>query len=62
MSRKPARCTLADIRRAWSVARAGGPDVAVDILPDGTIRLHKAATKGGFEEAQGNGESPRVMF
>lgn len=36
MSRRPARCTQAEIRRA--VAEAG-PDRAVDILPDGTIRL-----------------------
>lgn len=36
MSRRPARCTEADIRRAVKVADGR---MAVDILPDGTIRL-----------------------
>lgn len=36
MSRRPARCTEADIRRA---VKAAGERRAVDILPDGTIRL-----------------------
>lgn len=39
MSRRPARCTKADIRRALEAAQAAGVDVAVEILPDGTIRL-----------------------
>lgn len=37
MSRRPARCTEADIRRAAKVAKEMG--MAVDILPDGTIRI-----------------------
>jgi hypothetical protein len=36
MSRRPARCTQADISRA---IKAAGPGMAVDILPDGTIRI-----------------------
>jgi len=36
MSRRPARCTQADISRA---VKAAGPGMCVDILPDGTIRI-----------------------
>lgn len=39
MSRRPARCTIADIRRAVEGAKAAGVRMSVDILPDGTIRL-----------------------
>jgi hypothetical protein len=36
MSRRPARCTQADISRA---VKAAGPGMCVEILPDGTIRI-----------------------
>jgi hypothetical protein len=36
LSRRPARCTEADIKRA---VKAAGPGMCVDILPDGTIRI-----------------------
>lgn len=39
MSRRPARCTQADIKRAIAAAEQSGKPMAVDILPDGTIRL-----------------------
>jgi len=39
MSRRPARATRAEIRRALEAAREAGIDVIVDILPNGTIRL-----------------------
>jgi hypothetical protein len=39
MSRRPARCTQADIRRAIEAAKQAGASMAVEILPDGTIRL-----------------------
>jgi hypothetical protein len=39
MSRRPARYTQADIRRAMQAAQALGVSVAIEILPDGTIRL-----------------------
>jgi len=42
MSRRPARCTEADIRRAVKVALEAG--MAVDILPDGTIRIAPLTT------------------
>jgi hypothetical protein len=37
MSRRPARCTQADIARAVRVAKA--ENMAVEILTDGTIRI-----------------------
>ena len=39
MSRRPARCTEADISRALKAAERLGPHWAVEILRDGTIRL-----------------------
>lgn len=45
MSRRAARCTKADIRRALEGAKAAGVDVAVEILPDGTIRLVQSENK-----------------
>lgn len=39
MSRRPARCTEADLKRAIKAAQAVGKDWAVEVLPDGTIRL-----------------------
>lgn len=39
MSRRPARCTQADMRRAIAAAEKEGARVSVDILPDGTIRF-----------------------
>lgn len=43
MSRRPARATQADIRRAIAAAQKCGPHMAVDILKDGTIRIAPAA-------------------
>lgn len=37
MSRRPARCTQADLRRATAVAKEMG--MAVEVAPDGTIRI-----------------------
>jgi hypothetical protein len=39
MSRRPARCTQADIKRAIKAAAEAGPNMAVEILTDGTIRI-----------------------
>lgn len=39
MSRRPARVTQADIRRALKAAEKAGVARAVEIAPDGTIRL-----------------------
>jgi hypothetical protein len=39
MSRRPSRCTEADLKRALRAAKAAGTDVAVEVLPNGTIRL-----------------------
>lgn len=43
MSRRPARCTQADIRRAIQAAQKAGVPMAVEISPDGTIRLTPTA-------------------
>lgn len=42
MSRRPARCTQADIARAINAAKQTGVSMAVEITPDGTIRLTPA--------------------
>lgn len=39
MSRRPARFTEADMRRALKVAEKSPTPMAVEILPDGTIRF-----------------------
>lgn len=36
---RPARFTLADVRRALKAAKAHGQTYAVEIAPDGTIRI-----------------------
>lgn len=61
MSRRAARCTKADIRRALEAAEAAGVDVAVDILTDGTIRLLPAkpiALVAPTDSAQGKPGNP----
>jgi hypothetical protein len=45
MSRRPARCTQADIRRAIKAVEQAGASMAVEILPDGTIRLTPVSQK-----------------
>jgi hypothetical protein len=62
MSRRPARFTEADLKRAWAVAQKYGPDVAVDILPDGTIRLKKSPEVVPTPEPMDSDEPPRVML
>ena len=41
---RPARCTTADIRRALRAVEQTGPGYAVEVLPDGTIRIVKSET------------------
>lgn len=62
MSRRAARFTEADLKRAWAVAQKAGPDVAVDILPDGTISLRKMRTEDESQGQKADGAAPRVMF
>lgn len=62
MSRRPARCTQADMARAWAVAQKFGPDVVVDIYPDGTISLRKRRTEDESTSLPPDGAPPRVMF
>lgn len=46
MSRAATRFTQADVVRALKAAEKAGADVAVDILPDGTIRLTRTGKAG----------------
>lgn len=39
MTRRPIRATRAEIRRAVEAAKEAGVQMAVEILPNGTIRL-----------------------
>ena len=54
VSRRSARCTQADIRRALQAANSTGFAMAVEILPDGTIRL-TPTTMPALEPALGEG-------
>jgi hypothetical protein len=56
MSKTAARFTLADIARAIRAAKAEGA-AAVEILPDGTIRVVIANHKDG---AKPEAETPKV--
>ena len=42
---RPARFTTADLRRALRAAEQSGPDYAVEVAPDGTIRIVRHAEK-----------------
>ncbi len=46
MSRRPARCTQADIQRAIKAAAASEKPMAVEVLPDGTIRITPIPPQG----------------
>jgi acylphosphatase len=43
MTRRPARCTEADLKRAIKAVLALGAHGVVEILPDGTIRVEARA-------------------
>jgi hypothetical protein len=60
MSRRPARCTQADIKRAIKAAEAAGAHMAVDILPDGTIRLTPTTPKTS-ESSEGPSQREPVL-
>ena len=45
MSRRPARCTQADIHRAIKAVEQAGSRMAIEILPDGTIRIASSSAK-----------------
>jgi hypothetical protein len=61
MSKRPSRCTEAEIRRATKVAKE--MDMAVDILPDGTIRIVPAPLPpdSSLPEKPGKKFVPRPM-
>ena len=41
MSRRPARCTQADITRALKAVMQSGADMTVEVTCDGTIRISR---------------------
>jgi hypothetical protein len=41
MPRPPARFTETDLKRAVKVARQAGEDMAVRVLPDGSIEIYR---------------------
>lgn len=45
MSRRPARCTEADLKRAMKIADQSVVPRVVEIAPDGTIRIVPAAAR-----------------
>lgn len=45
MPRTPAKFTQADIARATRAAMQAGPDMVVELVADGTIRISKAAQR-----------------
>lgn len=51
MSRRPARFTEADLRRALKAAKKYGDNLAVDVLPDGTIRIAPVPPQDGQSPA-----------
>lgn len=60
MSRRPARCTKADIRRALEAVEEAGMPMAVEILPDGTIRISPPAEKA--KEPARVGQRPVIVL
>lgn len=51
MSRRPARCTEADLKRVIRAVLAVGAHGTVEILPDGTIRVAAQAIKAANDAA-----------
>lgn len=52
MTRTPARCTQADIARAIRAAKQAGAG-AVELLPDGTIRINLTKDKSETQDEPG---------
>lgn len=62
MSRRPARATQADIRRAIEAAKAAGVAMAVEIRPDGSIRLIPVTPDMTKSVAPPLGDRPPMVF
>lgn len=60
MSRRPARCTMADMRRALEAAERAGLYKSVDILPDGTIRFTR--DEAGQPESGKDAPQPEIVL
>jgi hypothetical protein len=60
MSRRPARFTQADVNRAIRAAERAGISMAVEILPNGIIRLSPVAP-GCLTQGQDDAELDREL-
>jgi hypothetical protein len=60
MSRTPAKVTQADIARAIRAIAQTGARLAVEIAPDGTIRLVPVDSKDGKGKLVDHGEGIRL--
>lgn len=62
MSRRPARATKADIRRAVETVREAGANMSVEILPNGVIRIVPTEAldlgRGDLEDHESGGDNP----
>jgi hypothetical protein len=58
MSRRPARCTQADMARAIRAIKQESADMVVEIAPDGTIRIVpiEKREQGKYRPAERKGE------
>ena len=62
MSRRPARCTQADIHRAIKAADQAGARMAVELLPDGTIRLVPVVEKSGNAAGEALSSEQKIVL
>jgi hypothetical protein len=63
MTMRAARCSQADIARALRAARQVGGGMAVEIAPDGTIRIVPAGTSSQpIDKAAGGIVAPKREF
>jgi hypothetical protein len=62
MSRRAARCTQADIARALRAAKQENSPVAVEITPDGTIRLVPVQPAPAHHKAKGTPIEPERII
>ena len=58
---RPARFTIADLRRALRAAEQAGADYAVEIAPDGTIRIVRHG-KPGANPLHSVGQSEEIVL
>lgn len=62
VSRPASRFTEHDLRKVMKVAREAGEDLAVEILPDGTIRIRKVPSDSRGENKDEIDDGKRWVF